>query len=146
MPNIASILKAEISRVARKEVRAEVQALKKSTSTYRSEISALKRRIQELEQNLRRLGKTKPTPKTEAASETDQNLRFSAKGLASTRKRLGLSAQECGLLVGASGQSIYKWELGKARPRASNLPGLVALRTMGKKEAAQRLATLGNAG
>jgi hypothetical protein len=31
MPNIASILKAEISRVARKEVRAEIETLKKAS-------------------------------------------------------------------------------------------------------------------
>ena len=32
MPNIASILKAEISRVARKEVRTEIETLKESIS------------------------------------------------------------------------------------------------------------------
>ena len=36
MPNIASVLKDEISRVARKEVRAETQALKSAVSAYRS--------------------------------------------------------------------------------------------------------------
>lgn len=38
MPNIASILKTEISRVARKEVRAEVESLKKTTSQQRGAI------------------------------------------------------------------------------------------------------------
>lgn len=52
---------------------------------------------------------------------------------------------ECGLLVGASGQSIYNWEDGKARPRAANLAALAELRTMGKKQAAQRLAALRDA-
>ncbi|WP_369665110.1 hypothetical protein [Variovorax sp. V116] len=32
MPNITNILKAEISRVARKEVRAEIETLKKATT------------------------------------------------------------------------------------------------------------------
>ena len=49
MPNIASILKSEISRVARKEVRAEVSGLKKGVSGHRSEIAALKRRLLALE-------------------------------------------------------------------------------------------------
>jgi hypothetical protein len=44
MPNIASLLKAEISRVARKEIRAEITALRKAATTHRSEIAALKRR------------------------------------------------------------------------------------------------------
>ena len=68
--------------------------------------------------------------------------RFSPNGLVSQRKRLGLSALECGLLVGASGQSIYNWEDGKARPRAKHLQALAALRGMGKKDAAARLAEL----
>jgi DNA-binding XRE family transcriptional regulator len=71
-----------------------------------------------------------------------RTLRFTAKGLASQRSRLGLSAHECGLLVGASGQSIYNWEDGKARPRAKHLQALAALRGMGKKEAAARLSEL----
>ena len=53
MPNIASILRDEISRVARKEVRSETAGLKKAVSAYRAEIAALKRRAQALEQELR---------------------------------------------------------------------------------------------
>ena len=147
MPNIASILKSEISRVARKEVRGETQGLKKAVSAYRAEIAALKRRTQALEQELRRLSKAGAKAAPAAASEEPAHkLRFSAKGLASQRQRLALSAHDCGLLVGASGQSIYKWEDGKAHPRAKHLPALAALRTMGKKEAAARLASLREAG
>jgi len=43
MANIASLLKSEISRIARKEVRAETQTLKKASAQYRSDIAALKR-------------------------------------------------------------------------------------------------------
>jgi DNA-binding XRE family transcriptional regulator len=143
MPNIASLLKTEISRVARKEVRADTLGLKKAVGGYRSEIAALKRRAQALEVELRRLSKThaKAVP-VEVHAQPVQKLRIAAKGLASQRRRLGLSAQDCGLLVGASGQSIYNWEEGKARPRAKHLPAIAALRSMGKKEAAARLASL----
>ena len=60
MANIASILKAEISRVARKEVRAETLGLKKAVGAYRGEIAALKRRAQALELEVRRLRKGQP--------------------------------------------------------------------------------------
>jgi DNA-binding transcriptional regulator YiaG len=144
MPNIAIVLKSEISRVARKEVRGETAELKKTVSAYRSEITALKRRTQALEQQLQRLSKasrsSSPSDKREEAP--GKALRFSAKGLASLRRRLGLSAADCGLLVGASGQSIYAWEDGKARPRAKHLPALAALRTTGKREALARLEVL----
>ena len=69
-------------------------------------------------------------------------INLSAKGLAAQRRRLALSAHDCGLLVGASGQSVYNWEDGKAHPRAKQLPAIAALKTMGKKEAAARLASL----
>jgi DNA-binding transcriptional regulator YiaG len=143
MPNIASILKSEISRVARKEVRSETLSLKKAVTTYRSDIAALKRRTQKLERETLRLQKalrkSTPTAPREAAPS---NLRFSAKGFASTRQRLGLSAQECGLLVGASAQSVYNWEKGGLHPRAKHLPAIAALRTMGKKQTAAALAAL----
>lgn len=146
MPNIASLLKSEIARVARKEVRGETIQLKKAVSAYRSEIAALKRRAQALEQQLRRLSKrsTKALPVGNGHDDEspDQPFRFSAKGLASHRKRLGLSAHDCGLLVGASGQSIYKWEEGEVRPRAKHMPAIAALRGMGKKEATARLESL----
>jgi DNA-binding transcriptional regulator YiaG len=142
MANIASLLKSEISRVARKEVRAETAGLKKALSSSRSEIAALKRRALALESELRRLSKASGKAAAVGNAAPARAQRFSAKGLASQRKRLGLSAHECGLLVGASGQSIYNWEDGKARPRAKHLQALAALRGMGKKDAAARLSEL----
>lgn len=149
MPNIASVLKTEIARVARKEVRSEIGTLKKAASTYRTEIAALKRRAQALEQELRRLGRAKASTgvaSTVVDQDTSKSLRFSAKGLASQRARLGLSAEDCGRLLGASGQSVYNWEAGATRPRAKHLPAIAALRTLGKKQAAAVLASLSTAG
>ena len=147
MPNIASVLKDEISRIARKEVRAETESLKKAVSTYRTEIAALKRRIQGLEQEARRIGKTvaRATPAATKGEVPHTLRRFSPKGLASLRHRLGLSADDCGLLVGASGQAIYNWESGKIRPRDSYLPAIAALRSLGRRAAAERLASLRDA-
>lgn len=144
MPNIANLLKSEITRVARKEVRAQTKGLMQAVAPYRAQIAELKRRTRELELQVRRLGRAtaKATAAAPDAEPEERNLRFSAKGLAAQRKRLGLSAQAFGALIGASGQSVYKWEEGKTRPRAKNLPAIAALRTMGKKEAAARLASL----
>ena len=142
MPNIASALKSEISRIARKEIRAEIDSLKKAANTYRSEIAALKRRALSLEHDLRTLAKA--SPKSAAAPAEDPDAaprRFSAKGLASQRKRLGLSADAVGLLIGTTGQSIYNWEAGKARPRHAHLAAIAALKTLSKKTAAAVLAS-----
>ena len=147
MPNIASVLKDEISRVARKEVRAETESLKKASAQYRSDIAALKKRATELEKVVSRLGKAvvKNTPvslKSESTPEPAPRLRFSAKRLAAQRQKLGLSAANMGVLLGVSGQTIYHWEAGKSRPRQSQLPAIAAVRGIGKNEAAARLKEL----
>ena len=143
MPNVASVLKSEISRVARKEVRGETVPLKKAVSAYRLEIAALKRRALTLEQALRRLSSVHAKQASNVAVEQDTSqFRFSAKGLASQRQRLGLSAEQCGLLLGASSQSIYNWEQGKTRPLARHLPAIAAVRGLSKKTAAERLQSL----
>ena len=143
MSNIASVLKEEIARVARKEIRRETVSLKKSSTTHRSEIAALKRRVLELERELRRVGRGGQQPAPAAANEdtVSAGTRFSARSMASQRRRLGLSAAECGLLIGASAQSVYNWEEGKARPRAQHLPAIFALRNLGRRQANEILET-----
>lgn len=62
--------------------------------------------------------------------------------MASNRKRLGLSAADFGLLVGATGQSVYAWETRKTKPSAKNLEAIASLRGLGKREVARRLAAI----
>lgn len=138
MPNIASVLKEEITRLARKELRANTESLKKQVASYRSEIAKLKRRIDTLEREVKRVGKVSPAKPQEDDSQ-DGNYRWRAAGFAQHRKRLGLSAADAGKLLGVSGLTVYKWEGGQARPRAKYLPAIAALRAMGKREAAKRL-------
>jgi len=147
MPNIAAVLRSEISRVARKEVHGETLALKKAVGAQRSQIAALKRRTEALEKQLRHLSKISAKVAPAAASdESPDTRRFSAKSLTSQRRRLELSAADCGLLLGASSQSIYNWEEGKARPRAKYLPAIAALRTLGKREATAHVESLRDGG
>jgi DNA-binding transcriptional regulator YiaG len=140
MSNIGTVLKSEISRVSRKEVRGETQALKKSISQYRTQIADLKRRMQALEQHVKRLGKVtaKVAPAQVETAESRQ-IRFSAKSLASQRRRLGLSAAALARLLGVSALSVYKWESGNTRPRAKQIEAIAGLRKLGRREAAQRL-------
>jgi DNA-binding transcriptional regulator YiaG len=120
-----------------------MQTFKKALSTYRTDIAALKRRTHALEQQVSRLTRASAKrPPAEAPDASATKTRFSAKSLASQRRRLGLSAAACGLLVGTTGQSVYLWEAGKVRPRPQHLPAIAALRSMGKKEAAAQLEAL----
>ena len=144
MSSFADQLKSEISRIARKEVRSENRALKKANTQYRADIAALKRRLQELERAVARLakggGKASRTPASDEEASGLQGLRFRVAGFANLRKKLGLSAAEMGQLIGVSAQSVYHWETGKTRPRASQLAAIAAVRKLGKREVTARLA------
>jgi len=146
MPNIATILKAEISRVARKEVRVEIEALKKASAHHRSSIAALRRQVEAMEKELRRA--VKGSARRALTNEVNEgpaapvSRRFSAGRLATHRSRLGLSAAIYGKLVGVSGQTIYHWEQGKARPRGAQLESLASVRELKAGELAERLENL----
>jgi DNA-binding transcriptional regulator YiaG len=142
MSNIAKLLKETVERTAKKQARAETNGLRKASGQHRKIIAELSLRIKELERQVARLNKRLP----QAALHTDQveadGLRFSAKGLQSLRKRLGLSAKECGALVGVSGWTIGSWERGQARPKKEQVAAVGALRKIGKREARRRAREL----
>ena len=144
MPNIANVLKDEIARIARKELRAETDGLKKAVAQQRKDIAALKRQVTALEKATRSSTRsaTKGSTVAAAADADGSSLahRFSATRLAAQRKKLGLSAAEFGKLIGASGQSVYKWESGNVRPRAGQLEAIAKVRTLGKREVGEILS------
>ncbi len=137
MPNLATVLKSEILRLARKEVRAEILTLRKAVAQSRTDTNALKRRVAALEKQLASRSGASPTKKAVPADDAT-TIRFSSKGFGALRRRLELSAAEMGLLLDASDQSVYKWERG-ARPRPAQLPKIAALRKMSKQQAAELL-------
>lgn len=143
MPNIANVLKAEVTRLTRKEARALTEALRTNLLAARADIAALKRRVAELEKaqaKASRAAARSPTTATDTRPPAeDVHFRFRPAGMASNRKRLGLSAADFGLLVGATGQSVYAWEQRKSRPSGKHLEAIAALRGIGKQEAARRL-------
>jgi DNA-binding transcriptional regulator YiaG len=140
LPNIASVLKEEIARLVRRQLRGETENLKKASNRYRSEIAALKRRIETLEKQISRLERMGPkTAPSTADKETETKLRFKPQGVRAQRTRLELSAREMGALVGVSAQTIYNWEAGTSRPKAEQLAVFAAVRKMGKREVKARL-------
>ena len=144
MPNIGALLKQEITRLSRREIRGEVQATRKASAQYRKHIAALRRQVATLERKVALLQRRMlATPSVVTSGSATQNVRFVAKGLKSQRKRLGLSAADYGRLVGVSAQSIYNWEQGHATPRPAQLRIIAALRDVGKRDAQDRLKQLG---
>lgn len=144
MPNIGALLKQEIARLSRRETRAQIHTTKTASAQHRRDIAALKREVGTLKRQVallqRQALKASPVAPAEAGT---RKLRFVAKGLRSQRKRLGISAEDYGRLVGVSAQSIYNWERGRATPRAEQVASLAALRGVTKQMAGARLAQLG---
>lgn len=137
MTTLGSVLKNEITRLARKEMRTQIEPLKKLGTAQRREIAELKRQVVALSRQIKVAGKAAGKPARTQAEPSP--MRFVAKGLRSLRSRLGLSAAQFGALAGVSAQSIYNWETGKAVPRKSQLATLAGLRALGKREAQARL-------
>lgn len=139
MANFSALLKSEITRLARKEVKASTDPLRKLNTTQRKQIAELRREVAELKKSMRAAGTVAQPAQAPAEGAP---VRFSAKGLKSLRARLGLSASDFGKLAGASGQSIYAWETGRTSPRQSQREKIASLRGMGKREALKRLEAL----
>jgi DNA-binding transcriptional regulator YiaG len=147
MPNIAAILREEIVRLARKEIHRQTNVLRKASAQYRKDIAEMKRRVSDLRRKINPLEKQvlKNAP-SQAAEVEAEHVRFTAKGLRSQRKRLGLSAADYGKLIGVTGQTIYSWESETSRPRKQQVARIASLRHLGKREAQARFGQLKSGG
>lgn len=140
MADLGGALKEEVTRLARKALRSDFEALRKAGANYRHEIASLKRKLAELEKRVRSV--TATDSESADGDESASNVRYSVKGLRSLRAKLGLTAEDFGKLVGVSGQSVYLWEAEKTKPRQKQIEALAALRGIGKREARTRLENL----
>ena len=163
MASLATALKEEISTLARREVRRQTAPADKAAARCARDIAALKREVQALERDLASVGTPPPgttvppkktsgrTPSgrraarrvsTASASAKPRRSPFPGEALKAHRQRLGLSAENYGKLLGASGLSVYNWEQGKTHPRKNSIDAWTEFRRIGKREAAKRLASL----
>lgn len=145
MTTFVDSLKKEIARVARRELKAELGALRKSSSTHRSDIAALKRELKasraKIAQLEKQVARSRPDAAQSAAPSSAPRSRrpFSGQTLLEHRKHLGITQEQMGQLLQASSLSVWKWESGKVQPRAGALARINALLKMGKRAALARL-------
>lgn len=139
MSSLITSLKSEITRVARKELKGELQSLRKTTTAHRSEIAALKRLVKTLATELKALKRTTTASNNTASPSQDSanptRIRFTAQRLCTQRTKLSLSKVEMAKLIGASSLSVHKWETGTTQPRAAQMEKIALVMKMGKKEA-----------
>ncbi|MEP6482851.1 MAG: helix-turn-helix transcriptional regulator [Rudaea sp.] len=134
MPNIANVLREEITRISRRELRKQTATLQRASAQFRRDIAALKREVTQLQREIKQNVRSNRASAPEKEVDT-RSMRFVAKGFRTLRHRLGLSASQMGKLLGVSEQSIYNWETKVSTPRRTHLPAIAKLRGLGKREA-----------
>lgn len=150
MPNLTSVLREEIRRLARKEVKDNTQDLQRRLTEQRKRIADLRKRVDVLERENRQLLKKTGDVGAragDAGGEEDEGpgsaarARFSGKSILKLRHKLRLTQGELAQLAGVSPQSVYQWERkgGPLRLRNATKAALVEVRGMGLREARQRL-------
>ena len=142
MGKVEQTLKSEITRLAKKQVRAnclpltrDVRRLKRTVSALRKTVSVLARLGAELQAE-----RAAERSKLAAAPEETRAARISPGLIKKLRKRLGITQGELATLIGGSMSAVGSWEYGRAKPEGHNREALVALRKLGKREVAGILA------
>jgi DNA-binding transcriptional regulator YiaG len=141
MAKIESVIKAEIQRLAKHEVRMVFRPLRKEVWELRLKLSNLIKNFIVLDRLAKEISKTKSTePKLEASAEEVKTSRLTPDRIAGMRKKLGISQRELGVLVGATTGAVLSWEKGKFRPQGEKKAALVALRKVRKRDVKKMLA------
>jgi DNA-binding transcriptional regulator YiaG len=104
-------LQSEITRLARKEIKKELEPIKRVNAAQRGYIADLRREVGELERDIARLQKAAGiVAPVEVEEESTKGFWISGKGVVSLRKKLVLTQAELGKLADVSHGAVVKWE------------------------------------
>ena len=144
MPNLATLLKEEISKIVRKEVQDQVRELQKTVREQRDALARLEKQSGPAKAKAAaKPAAAKPTTAEPAAKvrkapagtgDKRKQIRISPNTIKKHRRRLKLSQAELGELLNVSTNTVLRWEAGTSKPRGKHLPGLGQLRSMGLRE------------
>jgi DNA-binding transcriptional regulator YiaG len=140
MAKIEGIIKSEIMRLAKREVRAVFRPLKREVWQMRTKLSNLSRGIASLDRMAKELHLEESKPKLEATPGEIKASRLTPERIQGLRKKLGISQRELGILIGASTGAVLSWEKGKFRPMEKKKAALIAVRKLKKREVKKLLA------
>ena len=133
MPNVAQVLKDEIRRIARREIRTVCDPLKDQVRTLKDTVKAQKETITRLEKTVSALNgqAASDAGKPESAEDSKPKLRITPGWVKRQRTRLKLSQRELGKVMDVSTNTVVRWEAGTSKPRATHLENFAKLRTLG---------------
>ena len=142
MGKLETVLKAEIARLSRRETR-------RLTRKHVEELRRLRQRVATLEREARSLKTARADEQTKAKIKTTaeavaagraSTARLSPGLILALRRRLTITQAELAKLVGVSTVAVGLWESGATRPRPDTKVRIVALRSLGRREARRLLA------
>jgi DNA-binding transcriptional regulator YiaG len=148
MPNVMQVLRNEITRLARKEVKGSVTKVHKPTVQLKHDVAELKRTVAALMKANKIiqgvLEKIVAVQPAEAPEQTEK-ARITGKGIRSLRKKLRLSQAEFGRLIGVTAQAVVNMEKknGPLAVRKVTRAAILAIRGMGAREAKAKLDEMG---
>ncbi len=142
MGKLEGIIKDEIVRLAKREVRKISVPLAKDVWLLKSTLWKLRKTVSNLERFAARQESELSQRKIplEATPEEVKESRFSPRLIRSLRRHLGITQKELAILAGVTVGAIHQWESGIFVPRAQNKGVLVALRKLGRREVRDLLA------
>lgn len=144
MPNLGTVLKEEIRRLARLEARALVKGLTAQNRKLKVSNRDLKTRVAALEKDVKALKATVDQFEVvEEAPEETEEIRISGKGIRSLRKKFKMSLAQFAELAGVTPASVYNWEKQNGvlrRLRGDTRKALAEIRGLGVREARARLS------
>lgn len=142
MSKLMVVMKDEIRRIARKEIRAAIGGLKKDRTLLKRSVAELKKGVIRDRKILNALAETVARQARQVAAPPPQDkARITAKGIRALRRKLKMSQVDFGKLVGVNALSVMKWEhkTGALQIRDQSRKALLAIRNIGVREARLRL-------
>ena len=130
MGKMESAFRAEIARLARKEINAEVRPLSKQVLDLKKQIRTLRKAAA----SAKAPADAKPANLELPPQAEVEKTRIGPRWIKALRKRNKISQQQLADLVGVSMSAVCTWEYGRAKPGGENKAKLVALRGMSKPE------------
>ena len=141
MGKIGSIIKSEIERLAKREMRQVSVPLGRDVRSLKNKVSQLRKSVLSLERFTAQKQKelSNREIRLEAPPEEIKQSRFSPRLLQSLRKRLGITQKELAILAGVSLGAAHLWETGKFKPKDNKMGVLLALRKLNRREVRELL-------
>lgn len=135
MGKVETIIKSEIVRLAKREMRKATAPLRRDVRILKGVVSQLRKTVLNLERfvSLQRKEWEKKPP-LGAAPEEVETSRLSPRLIRSLRERLGLSQRDFARLTGVTPLAVYQWETGVFKPKKEKKGVLVALRKLGRRD------------